>query len=108
MNTARHRTTRPRTTRRAMAELVALSAVLVVGAVALIATDHTPDAAPQVPPCATEDAAGPCHWDATTQGNGRGQSFTVLTDGTTVTTGTLPDGTVYEVSATGEYTEAGR
>jgi hypothetical protein len=30
-----------------------------------------------VPPCATEDAPGPCYWDADTMGNGEGKSFTV-------------------------------
>lgn len=34
------------------------------------------------PPCLTEDAAGPCYWDADTMGNGIGQSFTVDADGT--------------------------
>lgn len=28
-------------------------------------------------PCATEDSPGPCYWDATQQGNGQGNSFTV-------------------------------
>lgn len=28
-------------------------------------------------PCATEDAEGPCYWDADVRGNGTGQSFTV-------------------------------
>lgn len=27
--------------------------------------------------CATEDDPGPCHWDAVSQGNGRGHSFTI-------------------------------
>lgn len=31
----------------------------------------------QLPACPTEDAAGPCVWDAQTQGNGRGHSFWV-------------------------------
>jgi len=26
-------------------------------------------------PCVTEDDPGPCYWDATTMGNGRGRSF---------------------------------
>lgn len=47
-----------------------------------------PAASPETTACATEDAPGPCHWDATEQGNGTGQSFTVTTgpDGTTVYT----------------------
>lgn len=32
-------------------------------------------------PCATEDSTGPCYWDATRQGNGKGRSFTVTADG---------------------------
>lgn len=28
-------------------------------------------------PCATEDAPGPCYWNADIQGNGTGRSFTV-------------------------------
>jgi len=31
-------------------------------------------------PCQTEDAEGPCYWDARVQGNGQGQSFTVTAD----------------------------
>lgn len=30
---------------------------------------------PEKPPCPTEDSPGPCHWDAQTQGNGKGTSF---------------------------------
>lgn len=33
-------------------------------------------------PCVTEDAPGPCYWDATVRGNGLGDSFTVAADGT--------------------------
>ncbi len=33
--------------------------------------------AQQIPPCAQEDSVGPCYWDASLRGNGRGQSFTV-------------------------------
>lgn len=38
-----------------------------------LADTHSP-----LPACATEDAAGPCIWDATTQGNGHGRSFIVI------------------------------
>jgi hypothetical protein len=31
----------------------------------------------RVPACPTEDAPGPCYWDADTMGNGEGKSFTV-------------------------------
>jgi hypothetical protein len=34
------------------------------------------------PPCATEDSAGPCMWDADRQGNDEGRSFIVERDGT--------------------------
>lgn len=44
-----------------------------------------PEAAPAwqagYAPCATEDAAGPCFWDASEQGNGQGQDFIVHFDG---------------------------
>ena len=33
-----------------------------------------------VPPCAAEDSPGPCFWDASTMGNGRGRSFVVGVD----------------------------
>jgi hypothetical protein len=33
-------------------------------------------------PCSTEDAVGPCFWDAKTQGNGKGLSFWILENGT--------------------------
>jgi hypothetical protein len=32
-------------------------------------------------PCATEDSAGPCYWDAAHRGNGKGKSFRVLANG---------------------------
>ena len=34
-----------------------------------------------IPACVTEDAPGPCRWDATEQGNGTGRSFTIHSDG---------------------------
>lgn len=33
-----------------------------------------------VPACAHEDSVGPCYWDATTRGNGKGRSFIVTDD----------------------------
>lgn len=33
-------------------------------------------------PCPTEDSTGPCHWNASHQGDGNGHSFTRNTDGT--------------------------
>lgn len=40
----------------------------------------TPD---PIPPCESDDGSGPrpCHWDAATQGNGTGASFTIGADG---------------------------
>lgn len=64
-----------------------LSGLAVLAAAALAAgcglalepsTAHTP--AP-LPACQTEDSVN-CHWDAKTQGNGRGRSFTVDANGT--------------------------
>jgi hypothetical protein len=47
---------------------------IITGAV-LAACGHT---APDLPPCQVEDQLRPsCRWDATTQGNGLGTSFTV-------------------------------
>lgn len=34
-----------------------------------------------LPLCVTEDAPGPCYWDADTRGNGEGMSFVVWPDG---------------------------
>jgi len=44
----------------------------------------TADPMPTIPPCTSDDGSGPrpCHWDATTQGNGKGTSFTINADGT--------------------------
>lgn len=43
-----------------------------------------PRSLPTIPPCASDDGSGPlpCHWDATAQGNGEGDSFTINADGT--------------------------
>jgi hypothetical protein len=41
--------------------------------VALLASLHNV----AMPACAEEDSAGPCYWNASTMGNGVGQSFTV-------------------------------
>ena len=51
---------------------------LSVASGALDQTTHTPST---LPACATEDALGPCRWDATEQGNGTGRSFTIHSDG---------------------------
>lgn len=40
-------------------------------------------ATPDIPPCDSDDGSGPrpCRWDAATQGNGTGESFTIDADG---------------------------
>jgi len=44
-------------------------------------TDTTPAWVPDgYPPCTTEDAPGPCYWDARERGNGQGTSFVVDAD----------------------------
>ena len=73
-----------------MRKASAATAVLVVSACAVTATVvGTPTATAQTPkdrpryrhiplptrPCATEDAPGPCVWDAGLRGNGQGASF---------------------------------
>jgi hypothetical protein len=34
-----------------------------------------------IKPCAHEDGAGPCYWNARKRGNSKGRSFIVTTDG---------------------------
>ena len=41
-------------------------------------------ARPVLRPCAEEDSAGPCYWNAATRGNGRGRSFLVTKSGAVV------------------------
>lgn len=57
---------------------------VVLLAFVVVALVAAPVRAPSVPPCPTEDAPGPCVWDAHTQGNGQGDSFMVLRDGSVV------------------------
>lgn len=45
-------------------------------AVALAALLTASNGTATLPPCPTEDSVS-CHWQATTDGNGRGQSFDV-------------------------------
>jgi hypothetical protein len=37
-----------------------------------------------LPACVSEDAAGPCWWDAPNRGNGLGESFIVIEDGNVI------------------------
>ena len=62
--------------------------LIVMGAMMGAATDSVSNAefvayaiSQGYPQCATEDAIGPCYWDATTQGNQKGTSFVVTDDG---------------------------
>jgi hypothetical protein len=57
--------------------LVATVALLTVAGI--LATDDTHPAR-TFAPCVTEDAPGPCHWDADTRGNGHGISYVVTPD----------------------------
>lgn len=59
----------------ATAATLALLAGLATGALI------EPKPAAAIPPCATEDAPGPCRWDAPQNGDGQGRSFTVHPDG---------------------------
>jgi hypothetical protein len=54
--------------------------------VALHTTHATPHATPRIieraiskgyQPCIEEDSIGPCYWDATVRGNGKGRSFVI-------------------------------
>lgn len=59
----------------ALATALAITAAII--GVALATSTDTDDWTRGYEPCATEDAAGPCYWDATEQGNGEGRSFLV-------------------------------
>lgn len=52
----------------------------IAGATAVMAAIVLSAPAP-LPPCATEDSVS-CHWDGSTQGNGKGMTFDVRPDGT--------------------------
>lgn len=49
----------------------------VIAMVAIGSMTSTDDWTRGYEPCATEDSAGPCYWDADEQGNGQGRSFVV-------------------------------
>lgn len=77
--------TAPRTRLRPTALAVALAASLglitgTVAATAVYAAQPAPE--PRTPACATEDSTG-CYWDATTRGNGQGESFYTDAEGNT-------------------------
>lgn len=68
-----------------IARMIRRSAVVGVLAIGFITGMAIPADAPEYtryPPCATEDAPGPCYWDAQVQGNGEGRSFLVHANGT--------------------------
>lgn len=56
--------------------LAAVAVTLAWCAVNLAGTPQAEDSPATVPPCVTEDSAGPCVWDASSRGNGHGVSFT--------------------------------
>lgn len=59
---------------------ITLGIIMFLFIIAFIAHDGPP-ADPTLPiTCATEDAPGPCVWDATKEGNHVGTSFTVTTE----------------------------
>lgn len=61
-----------------MRRLLALAALL--AAIAFGAIPRPIDAVATLPACSTEDAPGPCYWDAQARGNGIGTSFWVDAD----------------------------
>lgn len=85
---AKHRRTLASDTRRFLAAIrpavrVLVVVILVAAAVLVMGLDDPARSTP-LAPCATEDATGPCRWDARTQGNGEGRSFTVTSTGAVI------------------------
>lgn len=58
-----------------------LVVALALGIIAGIASWSHDRALENMPSCVTEDAPGPCYWDADTRGNGMGMSFIVTERG---------------------------
>lgn len=61
-----------------------MSTVARVAAVAVLVLAYIAAPTAAYTPCATEDAPGPCVWDAQQSGNGGGSSFIVTADQTIV------------------------
>lgn len=80
--TVRDRMTTYRLTARGTAIVCLASLAWLVGC-GIVATDDT-HPAPTFAPCVTEDAPGPCYWNADTRGNGHGHSFIVMPDQTLI------------------------
>jgi hypothetical protein len=59
---------------------------LTIVTLALLTLTACTPAVHTLPPCQTEDQTTACYWDATTHGNGLGQSFIVTDSGTVVFT----------------------
>jgi hypothetical protein len=78
----RDRTRTPHAVRAAGAALLLLLTLVAIGA----RPGHTTL-------CPTEDATTPCTWNATQQGNGHGQSFTIHYDDHGALVATYADGT---------------
>ena len=64
-----------RTVRWAVWAPLTLAVVALIGVQVSAALDS-----PNLPACETEDAPGPCYWDASACGNHQGQSFTRVGD----------------------------
>ena len=62
------------------ASLGLITGVTLSTAITSTAASHAP--VPTIPACATEDSTS-CYWDATTQGNGQGESFYTDAEGNT-------------------------
>lgn len=65
--------------------LAVIVAVAIMGFVAGVCTMHMATPA-HYPACSSEDAPGPCYWDASTRGTPGGTSFYVHADQTTTYT----------------------
>lgn len=66
-----------------MGKILLLSAALGAAAAAFFVLPAPADLVSRaafafLPDCQTEDSPGPCAWDASRRGNGRGQSFFVI------------------------------
>lgn len=79
--------------------LTRILTVLTLGTLAWTATAHeTIDLRP-LPACQSEDSAGPCVWDATSRGDGKGLSFWVDEQQRVHYLGTGPSATAAEDTA---------
>lgn len=73
-----------RLTRRGVAVVTLATVAWLVACGIVAVTDATDDLSRDYPPCITEDAPGPCYWDAPNRGNGIGQSFIITPNQTVI------------------------